>query len=199
MGAREPGTFSTLVCLADARSSQLHACKLAPAAALAGPCMPSQGCVAAGVCELDDICMRQVYMWTGNWRFKVMDRKEVQRQAVAVRMTALDGGAKSGAGGGAGGGNAVNGGAAAAQDAGTLHDLENGARCLCRRKCQMRTALDPAGSLSSSVAKAMGALSVRGSAPPLLHGTVQPWLAWGSQVYKCSARQTLGGQKQPAG
>jgi hypothetical protein len=70
-------------------------------------------------------------MWTGGWRFKVMDRKEVQRQAVAVRMTALDGGggAKVGNGGEAGGNAAgrKGGGLAAAQDAGTLHDLENGA------------------------------------------------------------------------
>ena len=66
-----------------------------------------------------------MYLWTGNWRFKVMDRKEVERQAVAVRMTALDGGgAKSGPPGGV-----VNGGGglAAAHDAGTVLDLENGA------------------------------------------------------------------------
>ena len=70
-------------------------------------------------------------MWAGGWRFKVMDRKEVQRQAVAVRMTALDGGgggAKIGNGGAAGGNAAAKSGLAAAQDAGTLHDLENGAR-----------------------------------------------------------------------
>ena len=67
----------------------------------------------------------QVYLWTGKGRFKVMDRKEVERQAVAVRMTALGdagGGAKSGAGGGA-----ANGGLGPAQDTGTVSDLENGA------------------------------------------------------------------------
>ena len=70
----------------------------------------------------------QVYLWTGKGRFKVMDRKEVERQAVAVRMTALGeaGGAKSG-----GGPVAANGAASGlgqAQDAGTVSDLENGAR-----------------------------------------------------------------------
>jgi hypothetical protein len=38
----------------------------------------------------------QVYLWTGSGRFKVMDRKEVERQAVAIRLTALDGGKRAG-------------------------------------------------------------------------------------------------------
>lgn len=60
----------------------------------------------------------QVYLWTGKWKFKVMDRKEVERQAVALRLTALDG-------------NKGRPDSASlpteSQDAGTLHDLENGA------------------------------------------------------------------------
>ncbi|BDA48190.1 probable solute carrier family 43 member 3 at N-terminal half [Coccomyxa sp. Obi] len=72
----------------------------------------------------------QVYLWTGKGRFKVMDRKEVERQAVAIRMTALDGGKRAAAMNGVGGAadpGLANGaaGAASQQDAGTLHDLEH--------------------------------------------------------------------------
>ncbi|KAK9901983.1 hypothetical protein WJX75_000204 [Coccomyxa subellipsoidea] len=72
----------------------------------------------------------QVYLWTGSGRFKVMDRKEVERQAVAIRLTALDGGKRAGGNSANGGGaHPANGTAgladASRQDAGTLHDLEN--------------------------------------------------------------------------
>jgi hypothetical protein len=64
----------------------------------------------------------QMYLYVGKWKFKVMERKEVERQAVALRMTALDGHKHSqqhqhpqrpqiGA---------------SHDDASTLHDLENG-------------------------------------------------------------------------
>ena len=64
----------------------------------------------------------QMYLYVGKWKFKVMERKEVERQAVALRMTALDGHKhgqqhqhpqrpQNGA---------------SHDDASTLHDLENG-------------------------------------------------------------------------
>ena len=61
-----------------------------------------------------------------------MDRKEVERQAVAIRMTALDGGKRAAGGGSSNGGGAhlANGAAASGQDAGTLHDLENAGKSL---------------------------------------------------------------------
>lgn len=69
----------------------------------------------------DQTAGMQVYLWTGKGRFKVMDRKEVERQAVAIRMTALNGGKRAAGMNGAGGAA----GAASQQDAGTLHDLEH--------------------------------------------------------------------------
>ena len=59
----------------------------------------------------------QMYLWTGNWRFKVMDRKEVERQAVAIRLTALDQGKN---------GRHALGDLGSSQDATTVQDLENG-------------------------------------------------------------------------
>ncbi len=50
-----------------------------------------------------------------------MDRKEVERQAVAIRLTALDGNKGRG---GSGAGRPAS--LTQAQDAGTLNDLENG-------------------------------------------------------------------------
>ena len=61
----------------------------------------------------------QMYLYVGNWKFKVMERKEVERQAVALRMTALDGNRKSQER------KPQNG--ASHHDESTLHDLENGA------------------------------------------------------------------------
>lgn len=61
----------------------------------------------------------QMYLYVGNWKFKVMERKEVERQAVALRMTALDGNRKSHEQ------KPQNG--ASHHDESTLHDLENGA------------------------------------------------------------------------
>jgi len=63
----------------------------------------------------------QMYLYVGNWKFKVMDRKEVERQAVALRMTALDGDSKQRSHMR----SPQNGGSE--QDTHTLHDLENGA------------------------------------------------------------------------
>ena len=62
-----------------------------------------------------------MYLYVGNWKFKVMDRKEVERQAVALRMTALDGDSKQRSHMR----SPQNG--DAEQDIHTLHDLENGA------------------------------------------------------------------------
>ena len=62
----------------------------------------------------------QMYLYVGNWKFKVMERKEVERQAVALRMTALDGNRKSNEQ------KPQNG--ASHHDESTLHDLENGAQ-----------------------------------------------------------------------
>ena len=86
----------------------------------------------------------QVYLWTGKGRFKVMDRKEVERQAVAIRMTALDGGKRAaglngaglnGAGGAADAGRTnCAAGPASQQDAGTLHDLERAGGLSCPSK-----------------------------------------------------------------
>ena len=61
----------------------------------------------------------QMYLYVGNWKFKVMERKEVERQAVALRMTALDCNRKSHEQ------KPQNG--ASHHDESTLHDLENGA------------------------------------------------------------------------
>ena len=61
-----------------------------------------------------------MYLYVGNWKFKVMERKEVERQAVALRMTALDGhGPHSHLS------SPQNG--ASQHDASTRHELENGA------------------------------------------------------------------------
>ena len=78
----------------------------------------------------------QVYLWTGKGRFKVMDRKEVERQAVAIRMTALDSGKRAAGLNGAGGSAdpaRANGaaGPASQEDAGTLHDLERAGGLSC--------------------------------------------------------------------
>lgn len=62
----------------------------------------------------------QMYLYVGNWKFKVMDRKEVERQAVALRMTALDGNSKQRSHMR----SPQNG--DSQQDTHTLHDLENG-------------------------------------------------------------------------
>ena len=61
----------------------------------------------------------QMYLYVGNWKFKVMERKEVERQAVALRMTALDGHGKQHA-------NSPQNGDSR-HDMNTVHDLENGA------------------------------------------------------------------------
>ena len=66
----------------------------------------------------------QMYLYVGNWKFKVMERKEVERQAVALRMTALDGHDKQHSHPNA----AQNGNHQ--HDMSTLHDLENGASVL---------------------------------------------------------------------
>jgi hypothetical protein len=70
-------------------------------------------------------CCGQVYLWTGKWKFKVMDRKEVERQAVAIRMTALDAGKQHRENAEAGPGRGAS--VTQLQDVSTLHDLENGA------------------------------------------------------------------------
>lgn len=63
-------------------------------------------------------CAVQMYLYVGKWKFKVMERKEVERQAVSLRMTALDGSNKAHQQ------SSQNG--ASPHDADTLHDLENG-------------------------------------------------------------------------
>ena len=63
----------------------------------------------------------QMYLYVGKWKFKVMERKEVERQAVALRMTALDGhGKQHGHPNSPQNGNHQH-------DMNTVHDLENGA------------------------------------------------------------------------
>lgn len=61
-----------------------------------------------------------MYLYVGNWKFKVMERKEVERQAVALRMTALDGHGAHGHLGSPQNGSSQH-------DDNTQHELENGA------------------------------------------------------------------------
>ncbi len=78
-------------------------------------------CAAAVTYDDDHGVVMQMYLYVGNWKFKVMERKEVERQAVALRMTALDGHGKP-----HGQPNSPQNGSSQ-HDTNTVHDLENGA------------------------------------------------------------------------